>query len=138
MAERRADGRHLILYDGDCGFCARAVAFVPARDGRRQFRFAPLLSEEGRGALAQSAGGQEGSDSLVVIPGGPEAGKLVLRKSAAVLFIAGLLDPPWNLLSACRRLPARWLDRAYDCIARHRHLLSGSPRECPLPPGSAR
>ena len=32
---------HLILWDGDCGFCRRSVAWLLRRDRRRKFRATP-------------------------------------------------------------------------------------------------
>lgn len=34
-------GRHLIIWDGDCGFCARTVAWVRERDPERRFDDVP-------------------------------------------------------------------------------------------------
>ena len=133
MAERNAGSRHLILYDGDCGFCGRAVTLVPPRDSRRAFRYDSLHSEEGERVRADCALPTGGPDSLLVVPAASSENLAVLQKSAAVLFVVRHMDWPWRLLSIAGLLPDRLLDWAYDVVARHRHLLGGKALSCPLP-----
>lgn len=133
MAERNAGTRHLILYDGDCGFCGRAVTLVPPRDSRRAFRYDSLHSEEGERVRADRALPTGEPDSLLVVPAARSENLAVLQKSAAVLFIVGHMDWPWRLLSIAGLLPDRLLDWAYDVVARNRHLLGRKTLSCPVP-----
>jgi predicted DCC family thiol-disulfide oxidoreductase YuxK len=48
-----AGGRHLLLYDGECGLCNRLNRFVLRRDRRDRFRFAALQGEVGRAWAAR-------------------------------------------------------------------------------------
>jgi predicted DCC family thiol-disulfide oxidoreductase YuxK len=53
----QAEPHHLLLYDGECGFCHAAVRFVLAHDRRRAFRFAALHNRSGAALfVAQSLG----------------------------------------------------------------------------------
>jgi predicted DCC family thiol-disulfide oxidoreductase YuxK len=49
-----ADGRSrlLVLYDGECGFCAWGVAWLLRWDRARRLRAIPIQSEEGARVLA--------------------------------------------------------------------------------------
>ncbi len=128
--------RHLILYDGDCGFCDRAVAFVPPRDSRGAFRYASLHSQHGRRELAERGLEGVGLNSLVVLPAGASSEKRPLLKSSAVLFIVRRLDPPWSLLAGFGCIPRLLLDWGYEQIARNRHRLSNRLATCPVQVGS--
>lgn len=138
MAERNAGSRHLILYDGDCGFCGRAVTLVPPRDSRRAFRYDSLHSGEGERVRADRALPTGEPDSLLVVPAASSEDPAVLQKSAAVLFIVRHMDWPWRLLSIAGLLPGRLLDWAYDVVARHRHLLGREVLSCSLPAMNSR
>jgi predicted DCC family thiol-disulfide oxidoreductase YuxK len=48
----RSNERLLVLYDGDCGFCAWALSWILRWDRARLLRPAPIQSEEGQRALA--------------------------------------------------------------------------------------
>src|SRR6185503_7836994 len=50
------DPHHLLLYDGECGFCHGAVRFVLAHDRRAAFRFAALQSAVAAAQLARFGG----------------------------------------------------------------------------------
>ena len=133
MAERSINSRHLVLFDGDCGFCCSAVALIAPRDSHGVFRFAPLDSDEGDGIRATPSLDGGASGSLIVVPGGGPGSAAPLQKSLAVLFIVRHLEWPWPLLSALGFLPTRLLDWAYDQVARHRYMLSGTSETCSLP-----
>lgn len=136
MAERKPGSQHLILFDGDCGFCRRAVNFISGSDTRRVFRFAPLLSQEGSRFAANRTMAAIGFGSLLVVPGSAAEGSAPLQKGAAVLFIIRRLGWPWRLLSLFRFVPLQALDWGYDRIARNRYLLSGGSASCPVPTGA--
>lgn len=41
-----ADERDLVLWDGDCGFCRRGIAWVESRDQLERFRCVPYQQAE--------------------------------------------------------------------------------------------
>ena len=132
MAEQNTDPRHLILFDGYCGFCGRAVSFIPPRDRRGVFRYASLESHEGEAIRGSHSLGASRSGTLLVVPSGKPKTEAPLERSAAVLFIVRHLDWPWKLLGVLRWLPKRLLDWGYERVARHRYMLSGASDSCAL------
>ncbi len=133
MAERTLDTGHLILFDGNCGFCRRAVGFISGADSSRVFRFSPLMSDDGLRAVEGSAIDTGTFGSLLVVPSGNVTDRAPLQKAAAVLFIIRRLDWPWRLASVARVLPLRLLDWAYDQVARNRYLLTKDDQACDVP-----
>lgn len=133
MAEQNTDPRHLILFDGYCGFCGRAVSFIPPRDRRGVFRYASLESHEGEAIRGSHSLDASRSGTLLVVPSGKLKTEAPLERSAAVLFIVRHLDWPWKLLGVFRWLPKRLLDWGYERVARHRYMLSGASDSCALP-----
>jgi predicted DCC family thiol-disulfide oxidoreductase YuxK len=115
----------VLLYDGECGFCARSVQFVLAheRPGQRAgLRFAPLQGLFGQ-AVLRGAPALAGVDSVVWFA--PATGETLVRSDAG-LAVLRHLGGIWGLLGVVGRLIPRPLrDRAYDLIARNRHRLAG-------------
>ncbi|MBI3249023.1 MAG: DUF393 domain-containing protein [Deltaproteobacteria bacterium] len=125
-----------IFYDGQCGFCHRAVRFLLARDrGGERFRFAALDSQAFRAAFSEQER-QEFPDSLIVLT---DDGA-VLTRSTATAHLLRRLGGGWRVLGTLLSLtPLRARDALYDSIARMRHHLFASPAEaCPLLPPELR
>jgi predicted DCC family thiol-disulfide oxidoreductase YuxK len=115
----------IILFDGACGLCDRAVRFVLRRDQHAVFRFAPLQSQSGRAWLEKYGLGPSGADTVVLI----EAERAYLRSDAA-LRIARHLQWPWPLLYAAIIIPRPIRDPIYDFIARRRYQWFGRVEPC--------
>ena len=133
MVERSADSRHLILFDGDCGFCGRAIDLVARHDVKRRFRCLPLGSDESRNLLAECGISAESWDSLLVFRSAGGKRSRPLSKGTAMIFIASRLRWPWSALAIARGLPSKLLDWGYDHVARSRFMLSGASQVCALP-----
>jgi len=58
---------------------------------------------------------------------------LRLTKACAVICVMRVLGWPWRAAAVFGVLPASWLDRAYDLIARHRYRIFGRRDQCFLP-----
>jgi predicted DCC family thiol-disulfide oxidoreductase YuxK len=126
----------VLLYDGDCGFCAGSVQFVLRHEppsARSALRFAPLQSAFGEGVraavpmLAQV-------DSVVWHD--PRTGRTLVRSDAA-LAVLRHLGGAWRVLAVLGGLVPRLLrDGLYDAIARRRFALAA--RACLLPHGDQR
>lgn len=119
----------LLLFDGECALCSRAVRFILRRDRRGRLRFAPLQSALGEAVLI-GAGLDPAELSTMVLR--TEDGRVLVR-SDAVLAVAGDLTWPWSWTPVLRWVP-RWLrDGAYRAVARYRVRLFGGPERCLLP-----
>jgi predicted DCC family thiol-disulfide oxidoreductase YuxK len=130
----RADVSHpVILFDGACNLCSRAVQFVLKRDGPKEFRFAAMQSEAGRKFLGQFGLPEHGVEYIVLIEGGR-----CYTKSDAVIRIAARLTPLWRCWALVARLvPPLLRDIAYDLVARWRYRIFGKRSVCMTPPADA-
>jgi predicted DCC family thiol-disulfide oxidoreductase YuxK len=127
----------VLLYDGDCGFCAHSVAFILRHERRHSLLFAAL-----QGPLGTQIRGRHpelGVDSMVwVDPPQSNQEAQILARSAAALRVASYLGGPWRLAALGRLLPISLRDAAYDWIARHRHGLARGGAQCFLPSADVR
>lgn len=130
------DPRPLLLYDGECGFCAARVQFLLRHDRRRTLRFAPLGGATAR-EVFQRHPALAGTDSLVWVEKAGAEERVAIR-SAAALRAAAYLGGLWRVAVAAYIIPRPWRDRAYDLIARHRHRLGSSACLVPSPADAAR
>jgi predicted DCC family thiol-disulfide oxidoreductase YuxK len=118
----------VLLYDGDCAFCARSVRFLLDHDTRRRdARFAAKAGDAGRDLLARHPQ-LAGVDSLVWIDSSAGA-EVALVRSDALLAIAGYLGGGWAVLGQLSRIIPRALrELGYRVIAANRRRLSfGAP-----------
>lgn len=110
--------RHLIVFDGDCGFCQWSVARLLRRDRKGQFEAVARLrlpeSLRTPELLSRSAG------EVVVI----QRNGQVLGGASAVFFI--LSQTGWGLFAQILMLPPWiWVAQAgYRWVARNRLLVS--------------
>lgn len=127
MSEQRASP--VVLFDGVCNLCNRAVAFIIRRDRAKAFRFAAMQSEAGRRLLTQCGMPPGRLDYLVLVEdGGCRA------KSDAVIRIAARLTPVWRCWALIARIVPRALrDFKYDVIARWRYRIFGRRADCMVP-----
>ncbi len=126
--------RLVLLFDGQCAVCSRAVRFVLARDRVGTMRFAPLEGETAR-ALRARHPELAGVDALVLLEEGQGSGAAgrVWIGSEAVLRIAEYLGGPWRTAALLRVVPRPWRRRAYAAFARHRHRMGRRLEPPPLP-----
>lgn len=125
--------RHLILYDGGCGFCRNAVHSVARLDLAGAFQFASLDSDLAGELLAERRIAPSGAGTMYVLPDWRRNGQSVLDRATAALFIARGLAWPWKGLAALELLPRRFLDRCYDAVARNRNRLGSEADACAMP-----
>lgn len=133
----------VLLYDGECGLCARAVQWTLERDVRaRTLRFAPLQGDTARPILARhgiAPHPERGFDSLVLVEdlGGPR--ERVLVRSDAALAIGRYLGGGLGWLARLAALVPRPLrDAVYHLIARNRLRFFGAADACRVPRGAER
>lgn len=123
----------LVLYDGVCGFCNRAIQRLLAADPSGALRFAPLQGPTAKALRRRHPEIPESIDTLVYVTH-EDDGEHVFQRSEAIFRIAADLDGPWRRLAWLRILP-RWLtDLGYRLFARSRYRLFGRLDACPAPP----
>ncbi|HYE07107.1 MAG TPA: DCC1-like thiol-disulfide oxidoreductase family protein [Planctomycetota bacterium] len=103
----------IVLFDGGCERCDRAVRFLIAHDRRGRFRYAPQASHLGR-ALRARHGMSDAQDECVALIGADG----VARGSTAVLRIARRLGWPWCLGYALIAVPRPVRDLVVRALTR--------------------
>ena len=107
--------RKIILFDGTCVLCKKAVHFIISRDPKGTFSFASLQSDLAKNLLKEKGLDPDSFDSLVLIEK-----EDFFYESTAVLKIASQLSFPWNLFGLFLWLPKTLRDPIYKLIARNR------------------
>jgi predicted DCC family thiol-disulfide oxidoreductase YuxK len=124
----------VLLYDGDCGFCARSVQFVLSREPatrREALRFAPLQGAFGTRVRAEHPELQ-GIDSVVWYEPSSHGRSAIRVRSDAGLMTLRHVGGWWAFAASVGGMVPRALrDAVYDLIARHRLDLSAPA--CLLP-----
>jgi predicted DCC family thiol-disulfide oxidoreductase YuxK len=118
----------IVLYDGVCGLCDRAVAWLLSKDRERQLWFAPLQGETAARLRRLHPEIPLDLDTVVLV----DAGRVHLR-SKAFLQCARYLGPPWRWASWLAWLPGPVLDLAYRLVARVRYRVWGRFDACRVP-----
>jgi predicted DCC family thiol-disulfide oxidoreductase YuxK len=136
LSEQLGD-RALMLFDGLCGLCNRAVLFVVQRDHADRFRFAPQQSALAAAILSRHGLDREAmlkSNSVyLVFNAGSEHQRLLTQSDVTVNMLL-LLGGRWRALGyLLRAVPAFARNAAYGLFARNRYRLTGRYEVCPLP-----
>jgi len=119
-----ADDAPMLVYDGSCGFCSRAVQFILRHERRHDLQFVPRDSPLGRNLRRQFR--LEQVESMLWIADGQAA-----IESNAVLRAGKYVGGIWALLAAMGSLvPAPLRDWGYRWIARNRRRLSTGAATC--------
>lgn len=132
-------GAALLLYDGECGLCARSVQWILEHDLRPRrgprLRFAPLQGATAAPILPRQRlePGPKGFDTLILVTDPHRPAERALVRSDAVLSILRYLGGPWRLLGVLGALvPGPLRDAVYKVVANNR-LRFGRPDSCRRP-----
>lgn len=118
---------YILLFDGTCGLCNRAVQWILKRDAGGPMRFAPLDSALGKKALARLPELRD-VDSMVLLH---RQGAWI--KSTAALEIARYVGGIWGFGVLGYLLPRALRDWCYDQVAKRRTAMFGRLDRCMLP-----
>jgi predicted DCC family thiol-disulfide oxidoreductase YuxK len=117
----------LLVYDGSCGFCSRAVQFILRHERRHDLLFVPRESALGKDLRRDFH--LETVESMLWIAGGHAA-----SESSAVMSAAKYLGGAWSALAAIGSLvPGALRNWGYRLIARNRRRLSSGAASCLVP-----
>lgn len=126
----------VLLFDGSCGLCNRAVRLLLRLDRRGTLRFAALQGAPAQAWLGAHALPSRDFDSLVFVrdwqgsgTGGADDYALRTDGLIAALQACGGLGP---VLAWIRFIPRAWRDGAYRWVARERYRVFGEWRDRPL------
>lgn len=116
----------IVLVDGFCVLCCRAVDFILRVESDRELYFGSLQSKDVKDFLAHKK--EVMVDSIVCV-----VNQKIITHSDAIIEIASHLKWPFSLAVYIRWLPKVWRDSAYNFIAKHRYNWFGKRDTCRLP-----
>lgn len=128
MALNEVTHQHLVVFDGVCKLCNRAVNFIIKRDPDAKFLFVPIQSPLARGLMEKHRVNQTGVDTFVLIKAGQ-----CFTQSDAALAIAKDLSGCWPMLRFLSLFPRSLRDYVYRVIARNRYRIFGRYKACKMP-----
>lgn len=120
-----ASNPKVVLFDGDCTVCNRAIQFIALRDKEKIFQFAPLQSSKGIELLKDFSINSAQLNSVVVLDG-----KKIFTHSTAVLQIFKNLSGGWKVLYIGILLPRIIRDKLYAYVAERRHTIFKNNVSC--------
>lgn len=129
MNSKQNENKAIILFDGVCNLCNKAVQVTIKNDAADYFRFASIQSDSGIALLTQyHLPIISNPESIVLI----ENGK-VYQHSSAALRIAKRLSGRYRLLYFFIIVPPFIRDWVYRLIARNRYRWWGKQNSCWVP-----
>jgi len=113
----------IIIYDGLCGLCDKAVRIVLFLDKKKNFHYTSLQGEYVKTLQVDST-----LDSIVFSEEG-----MLYYKSTAILKILQALGGLWKLSFVFYLIPKGVRDWAYDILAKYRYKIFTRREHCRLP-----
>lgn len=110
---------HLVLYDGDCGFCNRSVAFILKHERSHEIEFAPIQSTFTTQLFDRSNWAKPDLSTFYFIVGTEK-----FERSAAAFEVLKEMKNPYRLLRIFRFIPRGITNWFYDQIAKRRQRIS--------------
>ena len=129
-------GRLLVVFDGRCVLCNRAVRWLLSRDCNDRLYFAASESPRVAALLARLgyASDAAGAASILVVRYVRSPAEQVFVRSEAVAVLLAVLPSPWPAVAALlRAIPHPLRDMGYRLVARWRYRIWGRLDACPLP-----
>jgi len=123
----------IVLYDGVCGLCNRAVQFLLKRDRHDRLRFASLQSDFAATLLKRHGLDHKDLDTVYAVLNQGEANETLLAKSDAFLLFTKEIGGIWSIARLAKIIPRPMRNWLYDFVARHRYQVFGKYEACMLP-----
>lgn len=123
-------GKHIVFYDGQCGFCDRSVQWILKKDTQKEFLFAPLQGQTAAKKLYDLPLKIRQQDSLILIENFSSTNKIIHTQGKAVFRIFWLLGGKWSIFGIFYFLPSFMYNWAYRFVAAYRKKIS---QVCILP-----
>lgn len=118
----------VILFDGVCNLCSRAVQFVIKRDKKKRFHFASLQSAFGAEVLKQFNLPANDLNSFILLENNQ-----VYTRSTGALKVSKQLNGLWPILYVFIIVPKFIRDAVYRFIANNRYKWFGKKEACWVP-----
>ena len=128
-----SETKAIVLYDGVCGLCNRAVQFLLKRDRHDRLQFASLQSDVAARVLQRHGMDPKSLDTVYAVLNYDEPNETLLAKGDAFLFFAKTIGGIWSVARVGRIIPRPIRNWLYDFIARHRYQVFGKSESCMLP-----
>lgn len=110
---------YIVLYDGDCGFCNRSVAFVLKYQKSPKIHFAAIQSDFTKELFEAKGWEQPDLNTFYFIENGKK-----FERSTAGLKVINYLKLPVSILKFLWIVPRFVRDWGYDQIAKRRQRIS--------------
>jgi len=132
--EIKKEAELIVLFDGVCALCDRAVQFLLNRDKRGVLKFAPLQGPTAAAILKRHPEIEDNIRSIILVQNHDSASESVSVRSQAILDCLSALGGIWQVVSGLRIVPLFLRDWFYNFIARKRYRWFGKDDECIVPP----
>ncbi|MFW2348157.1 MAG: thiol-disulfide oxidoreductase DCC family protein [Wenyingzhuangia sp.] len=117
--------KFILLFDGVCNLCNRAVHFIIKNEAKDKFLFSALQNPEIVQYLKHQKNHLKDIDALILI-----TDTKIYTKSSAALIVAKHLKGLYPLLFVCYIIPKPLRDTLYDFIAKNRYRWFGKKNKC--------
>jgi len=136
---RPANGASILLYDGECGLCQRAVRWMLRHDTRGRLLYAPLQQGLAGEVFARHALDAQRTNSAVLVLHFGEPTERVAVRSDAILGCLSVIGGRWACIAVVARLVPRALrDLVYNWLARNRYRIVADGKSCSIPTAAER
>ena len=123
----------LLLFDGVCGLCDRAVRFFLVRDRKSFLCFAPLQGETAQQLRKRHPDLGWDLKTIFLVENWQTSQERIYQRSEAVLKALSILGGMWKVISwMLRKVPRTVRNRVYDWIAKNRYCWFAKNSKCEL------
>jgi len=127
------DDAPVIVYDGVCVLCSKAMRAIARRDRRQRFRYVSGQSRLGAALFRHYGLDPQNFETVLLVEDGQAYGKLDMARR-----VATEIGGPWRLFELFAICPSAMQDWCYDLVAQNRYRLFGRSDVCIAPDPSWR